>query len=224
MNGMLWLEGALKREPAIDAWLDEQPPERGAIARMWFLRMRRCGGGCPRVDARRNVAGPLQMAVLPAADQPEPDLMPVAVHRHAIQVPIAIAHHHAVSLHHEPRPRFWVMLFKWRLMRLVDILHRRAFLACVRSVSLPTWTRASSPNSRVCLTKGGDGPKRRLPTRQTRARLLVRRQLQRLVWRAPAMAAAPAVVPPALQPIRTRVRSAPARDAPPADAGRDDLD
>jgi hypothetical protein len=55
MNGMLWLDGAVKREPAIDAWMDEQPPELGAIARMWFLRMRECGGdvrelmhdGCP---------------------------------------------------------------------------------------------------------------------------------------------------------------------------------
>jgi hypothetical protein len=55
MNGIFWLEGAVKREPAIDAWLDEQPPELGAIARRWFLRMRECGedvrelmhDGCP---------------------------------------------------------------------------------------------------------------------------------------------------------------------------------
>ena len=55
MTGMLWLEGAVRREPAIDAWLNEQPPELGAIARTWFLRMRDCGGdvrelmhdGCP---------------------------------------------------------------------------------------------------------------------------------------------------------------------------------
>jgi hypothetical protein len=52
---MFWLEGAVKREPAIDAWLNEQPAELGAIARTWFLRMRECGGdvrelmhdGCP---------------------------------------------------------------------------------------------------------------------------------------------------------------------------------
>ena len=52
---MLWLEGAVRREPAIDVWLNEQPPELGAIARTWFRRMRDCGGdvrelmhdGCP---------------------------------------------------------------------------------------------------------------------------------------------------------------------------------
>jgi hypothetical protein len=52
---MFWLEGAVKREPAIDAWLNEQPPELGAIARTWFLQMRECGAdvrelmhdGCP---------------------------------------------------------------------------------------------------------------------------------------------------------------------------------
>ena len=55
MNGMLWLSGAVKREPAIDVWLNEQPRDLGAIARTWFLRMRECGGdvrelmhdGCP---------------------------------------------------------------------------------------------------------------------------------------------------------------------------------
>ena len=55
MSGMLWLEGAVRREPAIDVWLNEQPPELGAIARTWFRRMRDCGGdvrelmhdGCP---------------------------------------------------------------------------------------------------------------------------------------------------------------------------------
>ena len=55
MQGMLWLEGALKPEPAIDVWLNEQPPELAAIARTWFLRMRECGedvrelmhDGCP---------------------------------------------------------------------------------------------------------------------------------------------------------------------------------
>ena len=55
MNGMFWLAGAVKREPAIDVWLSEQPPELGAIARTWFLQMRECGedvrelmhDGCP---------------------------------------------------------------------------------------------------------------------------------------------------------------------------------
>ena len=52
---MFWLDGATKRDPAIDAWMDEQAPELGAIARFWFDRMRVCGDdvqelmhdGCP---------------------------------------------------------------------------------------------------------------------------------------------------------------------------------
>jgi hypothetical protein len=55
MNGMLWFSGAVKRDPAIDIWLDWQTPELGAIAREWFLQMRACGAdvrellhdGCP---------------------------------------------------------------------------------------------------------------------------------------------------------------------------------
>jgi hypothetical protein len=55
MDGILWLEGAVKREPAIDIWLDEQAPDLGTIARTWFARMRECGDdvrelmhdGCP---------------------------------------------------------------------------------------------------------------------------------------------------------------------------------
>ncbi|MBV9134919.1 MAG: DUF1801 domain-containing protein, partial [Chloroflexi bacterium] len=52
---MFWLDGALKKQPAIDLWLDQQPPDLGAIARTWFARMRECGedvrelmhDGCP---------------------------------------------------------------------------------------------------------------------------------------------------------------------------------
>jgi hypothetical protein len=55
MNGMLWLEGAVKRDPAIDVWLGGQAPELGAIANTWFRKMRECGDdvrelmhdGCP---------------------------------------------------------------------------------------------------------------------------------------------------------------------------------
>ena len=55
MHGMLWFEGVVARGPAIDAWLDAQAPELGAIARGWFERMRACGedvrelmhDGCP---------------------------------------------------------------------------------------------------------------------------------------------------------------------------------
>ena len=55
MNGMLFLTCAVKHEPTIDVWLDEQSPELGDIARAWFTKMRRCGedvrellhDGCP---------------------------------------------------------------------------------------------------------------------------------------------------------------------------------
>ena len=55
MNGMLRFSGAVKRDPAIDVWLNEQVPELGAIAHQWFVRMRECGDdvrelmhdGCP---------------------------------------------------------------------------------------------------------------------------------------------------------------------------------
>ncbi|MDQ6672821.1 MAG: DUF1801 domain-containing protein [Chloroflexota bacterium] len=55
MNGILWFSGAVKRDPSIDVWLNEQPPELGAIAHQWFVQMRECGDdvrelmhdGCP---------------------------------------------------------------------------------------------------------------------------------------------------------------------------------
>ena len=54
-NAMLWFDGAVKRDPAIDTWLAEQRPELGAIATTWFSQMRECGDdvrelmhdGCP---------------------------------------------------------------------------------------------------------------------------------------------------------------------------------
>lgn len=55
MEQFLRFPEGIKRDRAIDAWLDEQVPELGAIARKWFARMRRCGpdvrelmhDGCP---------------------------------------------------------------------------------------------------------------------------------------------------------------------------------
>ncbi len=52
---LLRFNGAIERDPAIDAWLKEQPGELGAIARQWFAVMRNCGDevrevlhdGCP---------------------------------------------------------------------------------------------------------------------------------------------------------------------------------
>ncbi len=51
----LRFNGAVERDPAIDAWLDQRAGELGAIARQWFELMRNCGDevrellhdGCP---------------------------------------------------------------------------------------------------------------------------------------------------------------------------------
>lgn len=52
---LLTFDGAVERDPAIDAWMDERSGELGAIARQWFAVMRKCGDevrellhdGCP---------------------------------------------------------------------------------------------------------------------------------------------------------------------------------
>jgi hypothetical protein len=49
------LSGAVKRDPAVDQWLIDDPVELRSIAREWFSRMRQCGedvlelihDGCP---------------------------------------------------------------------------------------------------------------------------------------------------------------------------------
>ena len=40
---VLRFDGAVRRDPAIDAWLGRQPHALGAIARRWFDVMRACG-------------------------------------------------------------------------------------------------------------------------------------------------------------------------------------
>lgn len=55
MNCILRFAGAKQRDPAIDAWLKQQPGVLGAIARKWFAAFRDCGDdvrelihdGCP---------------------------------------------------------------------------------------------------------------------------------------------------------------------------------
>jgi hypothetical protein len=55
MKTILRFPEAITRDSTVDAWLDEQAPELGAIARRWFTRMRECGpdvrelmhDGCP---------------------------------------------------------------------------------------------------------------------------------------------------------------------------------
>jgi hypothetical protein len=55
MDELFRFSETARRNPAIDTWLNERPPELGAIARKWFVRMRECGDdvreamhdGCP---------------------------------------------------------------------------------------------------------------------------------------------------------------------------------
>ncbi|MGA3223598.1 MAG: DUF1801 domain-containing protein [Acidobacteriaceae bacterium] len=52
---LLRFNGAVERDRAVDAWMNEHPGELGAIARHWFEVMRKCGDevrellhdGCP---------------------------------------------------------------------------------------------------------------------------------------------------------------------------------
>ena len=52
---LLRFNGAVERDPAIDAWMKEHSGELGAIAHQWFEAMRKCGDevrellhdGCP---------------------------------------------------------------------------------------------------------------------------------------------------------------------------------
>lgn len=52
---LLRFNGAVERDPAIDAWMKERPGDLGAIAQRWFEVMRKCGDevrelvhdGCP---------------------------------------------------------------------------------------------------------------------------------------------------------------------------------
>ena len=37
------LPGGVRRDPAVEIWMDEQPEELGAIARRWFEVIRDCG-------------------------------------------------------------------------------------------------------------------------------------------------------------------------------------
>jgi hypothetical protein len=44
MSQLLRFPSAVKRDPAIDAWMREHPGSLGAIAQRWFEVMRGCGG------------------------------------------------------------------------------------------------------------------------------------------------------------------------------------
>jgi hypothetical protein len=40
---LMTFSGAIRHDPAIDAWFDSRPSELGAIGRRWFTVMRECG-------------------------------------------------------------------------------------------------------------------------------------------------------------------------------------
>lgn len=42
-EGFLRFDGAVERDPAIQAWMKKHSSELGAIARRWFAEMRKCG-------------------------------------------------------------------------------------------------------------------------------------------------------------------------------------
>jgi hypothetical protein len=54
-TALLRFNGAVERDPAIDAWMKKHAGAKGAIARQWFEAMRKCGDevrellhdGCP---------------------------------------------------------------------------------------------------------------------------------------------------------------------------------
>jgi hypothetical protein len=43
MNQLLCFPGSVRRDPAIETWMNEHPGDLGAIARHWFGVMRACG-------------------------------------------------------------------------------------------------------------------------------------------------------------------------------------
>jgi hypothetical protein len=55
MDAIFRISGALKHDPAIDAWLNSRPKELRSIAQKWFTKIRECGhevlelmhDGCP---------------------------------------------------------------------------------------------------------------------------------------------------------------------------------
>lgn len=54
---LLRFQGAVERDPAIDAWMKGHAGELGAIAHHWFEVLRKCGG-LPRIACSRKLSGP----------------------------------------------------------------------------------------------------------------------------------------------------------------------
>jgi hypothetical protein len=143
---------------------------------------------------------------------PELDLMPVALDQCAVQMPIAVAHHHSIGLdnQHPGRRR---ILVSWRLMRLIHVRHCAALLAFqfrsdafgLRAQGLAADVHTREIRQQLgCFAKRRDRPKGRLPVRQAVTGLLMWCQAQRLIGRAPTACTSPTVMPPGLQPDRTQ--------------------
>jgi len=80
---------------------------------------REAGGGL----AGCYVAGIPELAALPTADQSQFDLVPIAFDQGAIQMPIAIARHDAIGLHHEGLALGHWRILAWRLLRTLYLRH-----------------------------------------------------------------------------------------------------
>ncbi len=162
--------------------------------------------------SRRRIARFPQLPMLPAADHAKFDLVPIAFHNGAVEMSIAIAHHHAIGFNHQAAG-CWSVLIGWWFMCAFNVRYGCALLTFeFGSDGLGVRPQRFAPYLHACqfiqqarrLTKRGDRPQRRQPVRQSRTCLLVWRQLERLVGWAPTVPTAPAVVPPPLQSDRAQ--------------------
>jgi hypothetical protein len=154
------------------------------------------------------------MSLLPAASQTHFDLVPVTCDARAVQMPIAIAHHHAVSFddqHATGRVMRCVRCF----VRCLDPVHGCALLAFqfradafgLRPQRLTANCHASQLGQQAGrFTKRCDRAKCGLPACQAGTGLLIRRQAKCLVGWAPPMGTRPTVMPPPLESDRTQPR------------------
>jgi hypothetical protein len=159
---------------ALPAYRPMDPSSRRPAPRV--ARLRRPGGERRRVPfPRGQVARLSQMAILPAANQTQLDLMPITLDWRATQISIAIADHHPICLDHQ-RPRRWVMLVARWLMGLLDFIHNPPLVAPQFGADLlrvrPQRFTANLHAGQVgqessCLARGGNCTERRLPARQT---------------------------------------------------------
>ena len=172
----------------------------------------RCFGPQPsrkrrRRLARHHIAGSLEFSpgslANPATDDAQLHFVPVAFDRHAVQMPIAVAHHHSVGLDDQRARRRLILRRGW-LVLCLDMRPQRALLAfqfgphafgleaqCLRSNLHPA-ELSQQPRR---LAEGRDRAQQRFPGRQPSAGLLMRRQPKRPITRTPALATCAAVVP-----------------------------